>query len=126
MESISPQSLGGKIISFPVLLAVLLARGMFVPLRAFWVDSDVWWHIKVIAVLLILGSPRYPVGSPWRTARTAAIAALYVIPLCLLIFHAAPMFLLAPVLIALAMAAMAGSASLSESEEPALVPANEN
>jgi len=39
-------------ISFPVLLAVLLAGGMFVPLRTFWVDPDVWWHIKVGATIL--------------------------------------------------------------------------
>jgi len=40
------------IISFPALLGVLLAGGMFVPLRNFWVDPDVWWHIKVGATIL--------------------------------------------------------------------------
>jgi len=67
--SVSPWK---KIISFPVLLAVLLAGGMFVPLRTFSVDPDVWWHIKVGATLL--STHRFPTtdpysftasGSPW-------------------------------------------------------------
>lgn len=52
-----------KIISFPVLLAVLLAGGMFVPLRAFWVDPDVWWHIKVGAT--ILATHHWPTTDPY-------------------------------------------------------------
>ncbi|MGD1105143.1 MAG: glycosyltransferase family 87 protein [Terriglobia bacterium] len=76
----------------------------------------------LIAVLLTLGSARYPERSPWRPARTAVIAALYVIPACLLMFHAKPMYLLAPVLVLLAWAAMAGSASSFEAGEPGLVP----
>jgi len=52
-----------KIISFPVLLAVLLAGGMFVPLRNFWVDPDVWWHIKVGAT--ILSTHRWPTTDPY-------------------------------------------------------------
>ena len=74
------------------------------------------FHLKLhdlspvlMAVLLILGYARYPGRSPWRWARTAAIGALYVIPLCLLILRGAPMFLLTPVLILLAWAAMAGA-----------------
>ena len=69
----------------------------------------------LIAVLLILGSARYAERSLWRPTRTAVIAALYVIPLCL------PKYLLAPVLVLLAGVAMAGAASL-EAVEPRLVP----
>jgi len=66
------QSLGKKIISFPALLGVLLAGGIFIPLRNFSVDPDVWWHIKVGATLL--STHRWPTvdsysftarGSPW-------------------------------------------------------------
>jgi len=52
-----------RIISFPVLLAVLLAGGMYVPLRNFWVDPDVWWHIKVGAT--ILATHRWPTTDPY-------------------------------------------------------------
>ncbi len=52
-----------KIISFPALLAVLLAGGMFIPLRMFWVDPDVWWHIRVGAT--ILSTHRFPTADPY-------------------------------------------------------------
>ena len=61
-----------KIFSFPAALGVLLAGCMFVPLRNFSVDPDVWWHIKVGATLL--STHRFPTtdpysftaaGSPW-------------------------------------------------------------
>ena len=58
-----PQSFGKKIISFPVLLAVLLAGGMFVPLRGFWIDPDVWWHIRVGAT--ILSTHHWPTTDPY-------------------------------------------------------------
>jgi hypothetical protein len=77
---------------------------------------------SLIAVLLTLGSARYPEGSPWRPARTAAIAALYVVPVCLLIFRVEPMYLLTPFLVLLAWVAMAGSESLLEAGEPRLGP----
>ena len=40
-----------RAISFPAMLAVLLVGCIFVPLRRFFVDPDVWWHIKVGATL---------------------------------------------------------------------------
>jgi hypothetical protein len=62
----------------------------------------------LIAVLLILGSTRYPQGSLWRPAQRAALLALYVVPLCLLPLGVEPMYLLTPVLVLLVLAAMAG------------------
>ena len=41
------QSLAKRLISFPVLLGGLLVAGLFVSLRDFTVDGDLWWHIKV-------------------------------------------------------------------------------
>lgn len=63
LEPTSSLSPWKKIISFPVLLAVLLAGGMFVPLRTFWVDPDVWWHIKVGAT--ILSTHHWPTTDPY-------------------------------------------------------------
>ena len=66
------QSAWKKIFSFPAALGVLLVGCMFVPLRNFSVDPDVWWHIKVGATLL--STHRFPTmdpysftsaGSPW-------------------------------------------------------------
>ena len=70
-ESIPTTAAGGagastllkKIFSFPALLGVLLAGGMFVPLRTFWVDPDVWWHIKVGAT--ILATHHWPTTDPY-------------------------------------------------------------
>ncbi len=76
----------------------------------------------LLAVLLTTGSARYAEGSCWVHARTAIIAALYVIPVCLLRFDSPPMYLLAPVPLLLAGAAMAGCASSSEVGAPAFVP----
>ena len=63
LEPTPSQSPWKKIISFPALLAVLLAGGMFVPLRDFWVDPDVWWHIKVGAT--ILSTHHWPTTDPY-------------------------------------------------------------
>ena len=41
------QSLAKRLISFPALLGGLLVAALFVPLREFTVDGDLWWHIKV-------------------------------------------------------------------------------
>ncbi len=71
-ESTPSPSLWKKIISFPAVLGLSLIGGMFVPLRSFFVDPDVWWHIKVGATLL--STHRFPTtdpysftapGSPW-------------------------------------------------------------
>src|SRR5208283_4424716 len=66
--ALSSQSLGKRIISFPALLGVLLGGGIFIPLRNFSVDPDVWWHIKVGATLL--STHRWPTVDPYSfTAR---------------------------------------------------------
>jgi len=68
LESTPPLSLWKKVTSFAALLAVLLAGGMFVPLRSFSMDPDVWWHIKVGAT--VLSTHRWPTVDPYSfTAR---------------------------------------------------------
>ena len=61
-----------KVFSFPAVLGAALVAGIYVPLRAFAVDPDVWWHIKVGEG--ILATHRWPTadtysftayGSPW-------------------------------------------------------------
>jgi len=61
-----------KMVSFPALMGALLVGAMFIPLRTFTVDPDVWWHIKVGAT--ILATHHFPttdtysftaIGSPW-------------------------------------------------------------
>ncbi|HEV2424000.1 MAG TPA: hypothetical protein VGZ29_04135 [Terriglobia bacterium] len=61
-----------KVFSFPVVLGAALVTGIYVPLRAFAVDPDVWWHIRVGET--ILATHRWPTtdpysftayGSPW-------------------------------------------------------------
>jgi hypothetical protein len=51
------------LISFPALLAVLLPGAIFVPLRDFFVDPDVWWHIKVGGT--ILSTHHWPITDPY-------------------------------------------------------------
>ncbi len=46
------QSLAKRLISFPALLGGLLVAGLFVTLREFTVDGDLWWHIKVGRTIL--------------------------------------------------------------------------
>ncbi len=66
------QSLAKRLISFPALLGGLLVAGLFVPLREFDVDPDLWWHIKVGQD--ILATHHFPTvdtysftahGTPW-------------------------------------------------------------
>jgi hypothetical protein len=66
------QSLAKTLISFPVLLGGLLVAGLFVTLREFTVDGDLWWHIKVGQT--ILATHQWPTtdgysftahGMPW-------------------------------------------------------------
>ena len=66
------QSLAKRLISFPALLGCLLVAGLFVPLREFEVDPDLWWHIKVGQD--ILATHHFPTvdaysftahGTPW-------------------------------------------------------------
>lgn len=52
-----------RIFSFPVVLGAALVVGIYVPLRAFAVDPDVWWHIKVGEG--ILASHRWPTADPY-------------------------------------------------------------
>jgi hypothetical protein len=63
LELTAFQSSLKKVVSFPALLAVLLVGGIFVPLRVFFVDPDVWWHIKVGATLL--STHRWPTVDPY-------------------------------------------------------------
>jgi hypothetical protein len=65
----------------------------------------------LLAILLTVGPARYPEGSFWRLVGMATVAALYVIPACLLVSGVRQMVMLAPVLVLLAWAAMAGNAS---------------
>jgi len=66
------QSLAKRLISFPALLGGLLVAGLFVTVRDFTVDGDLWWHIKVGRT--ILATHHWPIadvysftahGSPW-------------------------------------------------------------
>lgn len=52
-----------RLFSFPAMLGLLLAGGIYVPLRDFWVDPDVWWHLKVGAT--ILSTHRWPTADPY-------------------------------------------------------------
>jgi hypothetical protein len=45
------------------MLALLLVGGIYVPLRDFWVDPDVWWHLKVGAT--ILSTRHWPTADPY-------------------------------------------------------------
>src|SRR5581483_9492180 len=58
--------------SFHVLMGTLLVGAMFIPLRNFAIDPDVWWHIKVGTT--ILATHHFPTfdsysftanGTPW-------------------------------------------------------------
>ncbi len=72
LEQTSPLPAWKEVLSFPVMMVFLLVGGMFMPLRSFNVDPDVWWHIKVGAT--ILATHHLPTtdpysftvhGSPW-------------------------------------------------------------
>ena len=61
-----------RLISFPALLGAFLVLPLYVPLRDFILDPDVWWHIKVGQT--ILATHRWPTaetysftapGTPW-------------------------------------------------------------
>jgi hypothetical protein len=66
------QSVAKRLISFPVMLGSLLVAGIFVSVREFTVDGDLWWHIKVGRT--ILATHQWPTkdvysftahGMPW-------------------------------------------------------------
>ena len=66
------QPLLKRMVSFPALLGALLVAAVFVPLRDFNLDPDVWWHIKVGQS--ILATHHWPTadtysftapGAPW-------------------------------------------------------------
>ena len=72
LEPPARQSHFKKLVSYAALLAVALVGAMFVSLRDFFADPDVWWHLKVGATLL--STHRWPStdpysftahGSPW-------------------------------------------------------------
>jgi len=61
-----------RVISFPAMLGAFLVVALFVPLRDFTLDPDVWWHIKVGQA--ILATHHWPTvdtysftapGTPW-------------------------------------------------------------
>jgi hypothetical protein len=52
-----------RIFSFPVMLGALLVAAIFVPLRNFYLDPDVWWHVKVGET--ILSSHHWPTTDPY-------------------------------------------------------------
>jgi hypothetical protein len=52
-----------KVFSFPAVLGAALVAGIYVPLRAFAVDPDVWWHIRVGEG--ILTTHRWPTADPY-------------------------------------------------------------
>lgn len=52
LQPTSPQPIWQRLVSFPALIAVLLVGAIFIPLRNFGVDPDLWWHIKVGATIL--------------------------------------------------------------------------
>ena len=52
-----------RVISFPVMLAVLLVGAGFVSGRLFLVDPDLWWHLKVGES--ILQTHRWPTTDPY-------------------------------------------------------------
>jgi hypothetical protein len=61
-----------RAVSFPAMLGALLVAALFVPLREFTVDPDLWWHLKVGRDILISHHwPRVDTysftaqGSPW-------------------------------------------------------------
>lgn len=62
-QTAASQPVWKRAISFPAMLAVLLAGSMFVPLRRFFVDPDVWWHIKVGAT--IFSTHHWPTTDPY-------------------------------------------------------------
>jgi hypothetical protein len=52
-----------RVFSFPALLGTLLLAAVSVPARAFFVDPDLWWHIKVGET--ILATHRFPTTDPY-------------------------------------------------------------
>jgi hypothetical protein len=52
-----------RIFSFPALLGSLLVGAVSVPARHFFVDPDIWWHIKVGES--ILATHRWPTTDPY-------------------------------------------------------------
>ena len=70
LELTAFQSRLKTVVSFPALLAILLVGGILVPLRNFFVDPDVWWHIKVGATLL--STHRWPTADPYSFTAPAS------------------------------------------------------
>jgi hypothetical protein len=52
-----------RVFSFPALLASLLVGAVSVPARHFFVDPDIWWHIKVGESILL--THRWPTTDPY-------------------------------------------------------------
>jgi hypothetical protein len=56
-------SLLQKVFSFPAMLGILLVGRVFYEARAFFVDPDLWWHVKVGQD--ILATHRWPTVDPY-------------------------------------------------------------
>ena len=61
--SVRVDSLLRKVFSFPIMLATLLVGRVFYEARAFFVDPDLWWHIKVGQN--ILATHHWPTTDPF-------------------------------------------------------------
>ena len=57
------QPLLKRVVSFPAMLGAFLVVALFVPLRDFTLDPDVWWHIKVGQA--ILATHHWPTTDPY-------------------------------------------------------------
>jgi hypothetical protein len=62
-SSVKHSSLLGQLISFPAMLGSLLLGAIFWSLRLFFVDPDLWWHVKVGQE--ILTTHRWPTTDPY-------------------------------------------------------------
>jgi hypothetical protein len=61
--SVSVDSLLRQVFSFPIMLATLLVGRVFYEARAFFVDPDLWWHIRVGQN--ILATHHWPTTDPF-------------------------------------------------------------
>src|SRR5258708_34845155 len=62
-QPLAPASLWQRVLSFPALLGSLLVGGVAIIARTFFVDPDVWWHIKNGQV--ILAAHLWPTAGPY-------------------------------------------------------------
>ncbi len=51
-QTVAPQTLWQRVFSFPAMLGAILVGGVATIARTFFVDPDVWWHVKFGQVIL--------------------------------------------------------------------------